>query len=158
MAYTGSKGPVVVYYNDPSDMSNATKIELPQVDKGKRKETYEDVSERYENINGTFISGPPQWRFKAEYEFTTITGTMVDSLIDVFNRSTSIKLIPHKDFAMINYSCVVDDLQVLPKDGYVMKDVLNIKFTSVNIVTSRPSIDNLIGCMFAYRIGVRTYD
>ena len=157
MAYTGSKGPVVVYYNDVTNMENPIKVELPQVDKGKRQELYEDVSERYENINGSFISGPPQWRFKATYEFSNVVGSHIDTLIDIFNRSTITKLIPHKDFPMIAYNCVIDDLQVLPRDGYIMKDNVKIEFTSKDIVTKRPSIDNLIGCMFAYRIGVRVY-
>ena len=155
MAYSGSGGPTIIYYDDPVNMTNPIRIDLPVTDKGKREDTYEDETDRFENIDGKYISGPPRWRFTAKYNFASVTGGHIDKLMDIYNRSNFVKLIPHIDFPMICYDCLIDSVAIIPQDGYIMKDEIEMELTSVNYIYTRPSIDNLIGCMFAYRIGVR---
>ena len=150
MAYRGQDAPALVYFH------NKQILYLPTPDKGGRTETYEDISDRYENIAGDVITTKPQWRFKAEYKFTNVTTGQIDKLIGFNNKTNNVVLVPHIDFAMVNYPVAINSVVVTGRNGFITNDALSVKCESISPIYKVPSLDNMIGCALPYRIGWET--
>lgn len=155
MAYRGSKPPALVYFHN-NDPENRQILYLPTPDKGGRVEEYEDISERYENISGNLITTTPKWRFKAEYNFTNITNTQIDKLISFNNKTNNVVLVPHIDFAMVNYNVAINSVVISGRNGFITNDALSVKCESIKPIYKVPSLDNMLGCALPYRIGWET--
>tara|TARA_B110000444_G_C18846410_1_gene602326 strand:+ start:2849 stop:3322 length:474 start_codon:yes stop_codon:yes gene_type:complete len=155
MAYRGISSPAIIYFrnDDPEDRQV---LYLPTPDKGGRSEEYEDISDRYENINGELITTKPKWRFKAKYNFSSVVSTQIDILVSFNNKSNAVTLIPHKDFAMINYKVAINSVIISGRNGFINKDSLNIECESIEPIYKIPSLDNMLGCALPYRIGWQT--
>ena len=148
-------------------------INLPTPLKGGRKEEWENHTETFENINGEIITGVSRFRFKAEYEFSKVYGTtgaittsgvpevrdltdveggLVDKLSMWYNESTMVNLVLHDDTPFINYDVIVEKIHVPQLDGNIYNDMLSVTFIGARYVRSIPTIDNMLGCIFYWRM------
>jgi len=165
MAYRGVANPVIRVMAD--DRTVLTTLNMPDLVKGGRNEEWENLTETYENIDGEIISGPPVFRFKAEYQFglvhkyddvflsqdvTGVTGGFVDKMSQFYNQRKTFNLIPHSDTKFISYDVMIEDLQLPPFSGLSKYTSCKINFVGIKYVKAIPTIDNMLGCVFFNRI------
>lgn len=167
MAYRGTANPRIrVMSQDGQDVIQA--IDLPEIVRDGRKEEWENLTETYENIDGEIITGPPQFRFRAEYQFgmvhgydvatdaqrdkTDVAGGFIDKMSEFYNNRKTFNLVPHSDTRFINYDVIIDELELQPFSGLAKYASAKITFLGTKYVKAIPTIDNMLGCVFYNRI------
>ena len=167
MAYRGIDNPRIrVMSQDGSDVIQS--IDLPEIVRDGRKEEWENLTETYENIDGDIISGPPQFRFKAEYQFgmvhgydsatdaqkdnTGVSGGFIDKMSEFYNNRKTFNLVPHIDTLFINYNVIIEELELQSFTGLSKYASAKITFVGTKYVKAIPTIDNMLGCVFYNRI------
>jgi|GEM_PF-2627995 len=138
MSYRGVGNPVIIY--------EGQRVDLPSPKKGGRKETYEPAWKTYENIDGEILTGTNhKWRFVGEYEFGKVDQNVLDTLIEVYNKSIVVKLIPHSDVAIVAYRVIIEEINPDTIEGLINIDTVRIKVKSRELVSKIPTLDNMIG-------------
>ncbi|MDD5231029.1 MAG: hypothetical protein PHC43_06830 [Candidatus Marinimicrobia bacterium] len=142
MSYRGVGNPAIIY--------EGKRVDLPSPKKGGRKESYEPAWKTYENIDGEILTGTNhKWRFVGEYEFGKVDQNVLDTLIEIYNKSLVVKLIPHSDVVVVAYRVIVEEINPEALDGRIGIDTVKIKVKSRELVSKIPTLDNMIkGYMF----------
>jgi hypothetical protein len=143
--FRGTEPPKMVY--------DSQVFNLPRPVKGGRKEEYEVLGKVYENIDGLKIAGEKKWRFKGAYEFPynpTDNFKFVDAFVYAYNRTRTVKWVPHGDFIAIQYDVIIDKLSPEAHDGNVFFDKCIVEVSGVQPCYKIPSIDNMFGCFRTY--------
>jgi len=145
MSYRGVGNPVIIY--------NGQRVDLPNPKKGGRKERYEPAWKTFENIDGVILTeNLHKWRFVAEYEFGNVVQNVLDTLIEIYNKSIAVKLIPHSDITMVAYQVIIEEISPETIDGLINIDTVKIKIKSREMVNKIYTIDNMIGGILFTRV------
>jgi len=134
----------------PAFAYNGNIIELPRPKAGGRDNNYSQIGESYESIDGQLIPPDPrEWRYIAKFEFSKLSNDVINQIIEIYNKSATIKFIPHIDVPQIAYKVILEKVQ--PSDE-VYKDGLVVEMKSQNVVRKIPTIDNMISCFQYNRV------
>ena len=162
MSYRGTGAPQIRQRLIDGTINQHQMITLPRPIRGGRSENWINKTEVYENIDGELIAGVPKFRFEAEYEFglvygnsgdsTDVEGGLIDTLSGFYNDGISFNLVPHVDIMFVNYDVVVEELEIPKLDGIVFNNTLKVKFKGIKYVQAIPTIDNMLGCVFFWRV------
>jgi len=130
-------------------------IELPKPRKGGRRERFVKINPVYENILGELISTENRWRFEGEYEFGYVDPGILDTLFDIYNKTATVKWIPHNDLPAVAFQCIIDDIEPDSLKGIIRLDTVKIKVKSKFLLTKIPTMNALYGCFRCNYIGVK---
>jgi hypothetical protein len=134
--FNGTGVPAIVYKGEI--------IELPRPKADGRESNYEPLNDPYENLDGELVPPDPrEWRFEAEYEFASLSSSVINKLTEIYNKTAAVKFVPHIDVPQIAYVVLIDDVK--PSDQ-VYKDGFKLKMRSQKPVKKLPTIDNMISC------------
>lgn len=146
MALLGNKPPAMIW--------RGNMYEFPTPLKGDGKSPYKPLGKTYENIDGERIKGSQSWRWEKEYAFVNLPSGLYDNLAAIINKSAEVIWLPHGDIPFVRYAVHIEDLSPSSVGGNIQIDKVEFKTVGVRPVNKIPSIDNMIGGFFFFRIGV----
>jgi hypothetical protein len=140
--YRGSGVPAIVY--------NKEVIVLPRPIVDGRDNPFTPITKVYENIDGQLVSDDKRkWRYEPKFEFAKVDQAVINTLLEIYNKTSVVKFIPHIDVPQIAYMVVLE--KVDPSDE-VHKDGLVLEMRSEKPVGKIPTIDNMISCFQFNRV------
>lgn len=128
----------------PAFVYDSVIVELPRPIKDGRESSYTPTQDPYENIDGDLIYLEPRtWRYEAELEFSCLSTTIINKLLEIKNKGATMKFVPHVDVPQIAYEVIIDTAK--PTDE-VDKDGFKLVVRSKKLITKIPTLDNMISC------------
>lgn len=141
MAYRGS-GP-------PKFGTLGVSYTMPIPVKGGRTETFEPIQEVYTNVLQKLIPAERVLRFIGEYEFSVVPDATIQLLTTAYNMGRTIMWAPHSDLDKIRFEVIIDELKIVPVNGLIDYDGVQLKLRSVTVTNRIPNGDNM------FRLGHR---
>ena len=123
---------------------------MPAPVKGGRNETFEPIQEVYENILNKLIPGERVLRFVGEYEFSTVPDATLQLLITAYNMGRTIMWAPHADLDKLRYEVIIDELKIVPVNGLIDYDGLQLKVRAIPVTNMIPTADNMFRLGHSY--------
>jgi len=146
MSLLGSSPPALVWRRNV--------YQFPSPSKGDDKNMYVPLGKVYENIDGERIKGKSSWRFEKTYTFPQLSASLYETITSIYNKGLDVIWIPHSDVPFIRYRVHIEELNLAPVNGLTWLDKVSFKVVGAQPTYKIPNLDNMIGGVFPFRIGV----
>lgn len=131
----------------PVALIDGSSTAFPQTVAGGRVEEWrEELGEGWFNLDGDWIDGDAEYRFRGEYSWRNLTAAQIGLLLQWRNQRQRFVWRPYSDNTVYQFLCRIVELTPAPKDVLACGETVELVVEAVARVASVPIPDNrLVG-------------